>query len=115
MARVIKIVIAEALKNEILKKFKQESKKIFKQMYSLKDNPKKGKLIGNVGGIYIKEIKYKSFRFYFVTDGFKLKILGEENLIDILIKFIKMSDKKYQQETIEEIKKILFNVGSRIF
>ena len=108
MARVS---IAESLKNEILKKFKKESKKIFRQMYSLGENPKKGKLLGNVGGIVIKELKYKSFRFYFVTDGYKLKLFDEQNLTNILIRFVRMSDKKHQQRTINEIKKVLINLG----
>lgn len=108
MARVM---IAEELKNKILKKFKGESKIIFKQMHSLSENPKKGKLLGTIGGIVIKEIKYKSFRFYFVTDGYKLKIFDKENLTDLLIRFVRMSDKKYQQQTINEIKNILINIG----
>ena len=57
------VTIAEDLKDDVFRKFKKESKKIFRLMYSLKDNPKKGKLLGNVGGIVIKEIKYKSLRF----------------------------------------------------
>jgi len=105
------VMIAKPLKNEILKKFKEESKIIFKQMYSLKDSPRKGKLLGNVGGIVIKEIKYKSFRFYFITDSYKLKILNKENLTDMLIKFVRMSDKKHQQQTINEIRNILINIG----
>ena len=115
MAGTVKVMISEALKNEIFKKFKQDSKKIFKLMYDLKDNPKKGKLSGNVGGLQIKEIKYNSFRFYFITDGFKLKLLDENNLIEILIKFIRMSDKNSQQKTIDEIKNILTILGSNIF
>ena len=108
-----KVSIAETLKNEILKKFKEESKIIFGQMYSLKDNPKKGKLLGNVGGIVIKELKYKSFRFYFITDGYKLKIMDESKLTNMLIRFVRMSDKKHQQQTINEIKKILMHFGSK--
>jgi len=110
-----KVVIAEKLKDEILRKFKKESKTIFKQMYSLQDNPKKGKLLGNIGGIIIKEIKYKSFRFYFITDGNKLKIMNKSILQDILMRFVRMSDKKHQQETINEIKKILMNFGPEGF
>ena len=110
-----KIVIAEKLKNKILKKFKKESKYIFKQMYSLQDNPKKGKLLGNIGGVIIKEIKYKSFRFYFITEGNKLKIMDKSILIDILMRFVRMSDKKHQQETINEIRKILVKFGSQGF
>src|SRR3989344_10022 len=105
------VVIAETLKDEILKKFKEESKIIFRQMRSLEENPRKGKLLGNIGGIVIKELKYKNFRFYFITDGFKLKLMEESKLVDLLIRFVKMSDKKDQQNTINEIKKILSNFG----
>ena len=108
-------MIAEKLKDEILKKFKGESKKIFKQMYSLQDNPKKGKLLGSIGGIVIKEIRYEGFRFYFITDGYKLKIMDESILTDMLIRFVRMSDKKDQQETINQIKKILINFGLKGF
>ena len=108
-------MIAEKLKDEILKKFKQESKKIFRQMYSLQDNPRKGKLLGNIGGIVIKEIKYGNFRFYFIADGYKIKIMDESLLTDVLIRFVRMSDKKHQQQTIEDIRKILINLGSKGF
>ena len=84
-------------------------------MYSLKESPKKGKLLGQVGGIVIKELKYKNFRFYFITDGYKLKIMDESKLVDMLIRFVRMSDKKHQQETINEIKKILTNFGPQGF
>ncbi len=110
-----KVSILESLKDEILKKFKDESKIIFRQMYSLGENPHKGKLLGSVGGILIKELKYNSFRFYFITDGFSLKIMDQSKLSDLLIKFVRMSDKKYHQQTIDEIKKILANFGSSGF
>ena len=110
-----KVTILETLKDEILKKFKEESKIIFRQMYSLADNPNKGKSLGHVGGIVIKELRYKNFRFYFITDGHKIKIMDESKLVDLLIKFVRMSDKKHQQETINEIKKILVNFGPKGF
>jgi len=106
-----KVVISEVLKNEIIKKFKKESKTIFKQMYSLRENPKKGKPLANVGNVIIKEIKYKENRFYFITDGYKLKILKLEELNDLLIKFVRMSNKNSQQKTIEEIKSVLKKLG----
>ncbi|MBU0976785.1 MAG: hypothetical protein KKD18_00030, partial [Nanoarchaeota archaeon] len=102
-------------KDEILRKFKGESKKIFKLMHSLEESPQKGRLLGQVGGIVIKELKYGSFRFYFITDGQKLKIVDKSHLIELLIKFVRMSDKKDQQQTINEIKKILQQFGSRGF
>lgn len=112
MARVS---ISEALKNEIINKFKSESKKIFRLMYSLSENPKKGKSVGNVGGIVIKELKYKKFRFYFITDGFKLKVLNIDELGDLLIRFVRMSDKKDQQKVINEIKEVLNKIGREGF
>ena len=107
MARVI---IVNGLKNDVLKKFGKESKKIFKLMHSLGENPRKGKLLGSVGGI-----KYKSFRFYFVTDGYKLKFFSGEYLTNMLIKFVRMSDKKSQQKTIDEIRVILRKFGEEKF
>lgn len=97
---------------EIQKKFKGESHKIIDLLETLEENPKKGKLLGNVGGIVIKEIRYKSFRFYFLTDGHKLKAFNEESLVDLLIKFVRMSDKK---ETINQIKEILIKIGPKGF
>lgn len=110
-----KVEIAEDLKEEILTKFKGESNEIFNLMYSLKDNPKKGKLVSQVSGIVIKELKYKSFRFYFVTNGYQLRVLSIEKLRDLLIKFVRISDKKNQQKVIEEIKDILKKFGEEGF
>jgi len=109
------VIITESLKDEILKKFKEESKKIFRLIYSLKENPKKGKEIGQVRGIIIKELKYEKFRFYFITNGFEVKFLEIKDLQNLVIKFIKMSDKKSQQKVIEEIKGILRKFGKEGF
>ena len=106
-----KVVITKSLEKEINRKFKKESIEIFQLIYSLKENPKRGKELGQVSGIVIKEIRYRGFRFYFITDGFKLKMLKIEELIDLLIKFVRMSDKKSQQKTINEIKRILKTLG----
>lgn len=110
-----KVIIVESLEHEILKKFKKESEEIFKLIYELEDNPYKGKELSRVSGIVIKELRYKSFRFYFITDGFKIKFMKKEELNDLLIKFVMMSDKKTQQKTIEEIKKVLRSFGERGF
>lgn len=110
-----KIEIVLSLFEEIQKKFKGEAHKIIDLMETLEDNPHKGKLLSNVGGIVIKELKYKNFRFYFITDGYKLKIMDQEKLVDLLIRFVRMSDKKDQQETIEKIRKILLNFGPEGF
>ena len=109
------VEISEKLKENILKKFKGESEEIFNLMYSLKDNPKKGKEIGQVSGILIKELKYKSFRFYFITNGYQLRIFDSRELQDLIIKFVRMSDKKEQQKVISEIKDVLRKIGGEGF
>jgi hypothetical protein len=110
-----KVEIVPSLAREILKKFGGESHEIVKLLRTLEDNPKKGKPVGTVGGIVIKELKYKSFRFYFLVDGFKIKVLDLDSLKNLILKFVKMSDKKSQQKTIDEIKSILKNLGEEGF
>jgi hypothetical protein len=106
-----KVQIIDSLVNEIQKKFKGESHKIIDLLESLEKNPKKGKLLGQFAGFAVKELKYKSFRFYFIADGYKLNVLSEEELVDLLMKFVRMSDKKSQQKTIDEIRQILLKIG----
>ena len=106
-----KVVITSSLEKEINKKFKSESIKIFELMYSLKEHPKKGKELGNVGGILIKELKYKTFRLYFLADGYKIKCLEEKELTDLLLRFVRMSNKDTQQGVINEIKHVLRTIG----
>lgn len=110
-----KVQIVLSLFEEIKKRFKGEAHKIVDLLETLEKNPHKGKLLGNIGGIVIKEIKYRNFRFYLITDGYKLKVMDESKLIDLLITFVRMSDKKSQQKTIDEIKKILANFGPEGF
>ena len=110
-----KVIVTKKLEGKINKIFKKESIKIFESMRELEDNPHKGRPLGQVGGIVVKEIRYDSFRFYFIIDGFKLKMLQKEELNDLLIKFVRMSDKKTQQKTIEEIKDVLRKLGEEGF
>lgn len=106
-----KVEISESLKEEVLKKFKGEAETIFVQMNSLAENPLKGKPIAQVGGMLIKELKHEGFRFYFITDGHKIRLLEQGKLVDLLIRFVRMSDKKDQQKVIEEIKSVLSKFG----
>jgi hypothetical protein len=112
---MVKVEIVKSLAKEIEKKFKGESREIIKLLRSLEENPHKGKIIGQVGGIVIKELKYNSFRFYFIVEGNRLKVFSEEELIDLLLLFIRMSDKKSQQKVINEIKSILAKFGKEGF
>ena len=106
-----KVLIIKSLKDEILKKFKGSSKVVFKLMYSLENQSNKGKLIGSVGGLLIKELKYEGFRFYFIVDGNKIRFLSGSDIENLFIRFVRMSDKKNQQKIINEIKDVLLRVG----
>jgi hypothetical protein len=91
---MVKVIITKRLEDEIDKKFKKQSIEVFSLLLSLENNPSKGKEISIVGRIMIKEIRYDKFRFYFITDGYKIKFLRAEELKDIIIKFVRMSEKK---------------------
>src|SRR3990167_8837126 len=101
------VVISESLKQIIFRKFKQGSIEIFELMKTLESNPKKGKALGSAGGIVIKELKYPKFRFYFITDGHRVKFGTEEELTTLLIKFVRLSEKNDQEKMINEIKNIV--------
>ena len=110
-----KIEIIDSLAKEIQKKFKGESHKIVKLLRSVEENPKKGKLVGNVSGFLIKELKYKSFRFYFIVEGEKINFYSKEELVDLLIRFVRMSNKNTQQKIINEIREVLLKIGPKGF
>jgi hypothetical protein len=106
------VLISEFLFKKIHKKFgTQESEKIIDFLESVEQNPNKGKILTSVKGILVKELKYKNFRFYFLTDGKILKFGTQEELLNLIIKFVNMSDKKDQQKVINEIKKLIENLS----
>lgn len=110
------VIFTEEFVQELKKKFdKKEGNKILDLLETLKENPKKGKDICFVGKTLLKEIRYKTFRFYFITDGYKVKFLKPEELKDLLIKFVRMSDKNNQQDVIDEIKYVLKKLGEEGF
>ena len=111
----IKVKIARDLLEEIQKKFKGNSIEIIDLLENLEKSPNKGKIVGQVGGLVIKEIRYESFRFYFIIDGYKLRVFSKESLEDLLIRFVRMSDKKDQQKVIDEIKNVLRTIGGSEF
>lgn len=110
-----KVEIIRSLLEKIKKKFKGESHQIIDLLETLEENPNKGKLLGFVAGISIKELKYKSFRFYFIHKSTRINFLSSEELKDLLLRFVRMSDKKDQQKTINEIRDILTKMGSEGF
>jgi hypothetical protein len=110
-----KVEIMPSLEAEINKKFKQQSIEIFQLLKSVETQPKKGRTLGTVGGIVIKELKYEGFRFYFITDAHRVRFMEEKELVDLLLRFVRMSDKKKQQKTIEAIKEVLLTLGPKGF
>jgi len=106
------VKISRRLVAEIKKQFSEvEGNKIFDTLESLADNPRKGRVLTNVSGYVIKEIKHKKWRFYAVADGHVLRFGTEDQLHELLIKFVRMSEKKNQQATINSIKKALESFG----
>ncbi len=106
-----KVVITKSLQEEIYSKFKEKSEDIFLRMKNLETRPSQGKALGHIGGIVIKEIKHEKFRFYFITNGHILKFGSADELARLLIKFVKMSEKKDQRKAIATVKNILKSLG----
>ncbi len=112
---MIKIVILNSLRDKIYKIFKQDSLKVYKKIKQLKTNPHKGKILTNVNDITLRELKYGSFKLYYIIDKNKLSLFNEEKLKELLIKFIAISKKNNQKRTINEIKNVLRNIGDEGF
>ena len=108
MARV---EILESLYEKIEKEFKGRASEGFDLIESVEKSPHKGKALGHVGGITIKEIRFEGFRFYFLVDEHALKFADEQGLQDLLMRFVRMSNKKEQQSVIDEIRLILRTIG----
>ena len=105
------VVVTQTLKEEIFSRFKAESSDILSRFKLLESQPQRGKELGAIGGVVIKELKYKKFRFYFITDGHTLKFGSADELVALIIKFVRMSEKKDQQKRINEVKGILKSLG----
>jgi hypothetical protein len=110
-----KVEIVESLFEEIEKTFKGRATLVFDLMEDLAEHPHKGKPLGAVGAMVVKEIRFEGFRLHFITDGHALKFLDEAQLVELLIRFVRMSDKKRQQQTIDEIKQVLRMIGPKGF
>jgi len=112
---MIRIIILNRLRNEIYKIFKKDSMKIYSLIEELQTTPQKGKILGHVGNMSIRELRYKNFRFYFIVDGHKAYLLHKDQIHELLIRFVRMSTKNNQQKTIDEIKDILEKIGEEGF
>lgn len=104
---MITVIILQTLRDDIIKTFKKESLKVYALLREVESNPHKGKVLGHVGNMSIREIRYKNYRFYFILDGHRLYLLSKGLVEELLVKFIRMSKKNNQQQTIDEIKQML--------
>ena len=112
---MVQVEIVPSLEEEIHKHFKGRSINVLEHLKSLETSPHKGKALGHVGGVIIKELRYEGFRFYFIADAYKIRMFNQEALTDLLIRFVRMSNKKEQQSVIDEIRNILKTIGSAGF
>ena len=107
-----RIVIMPSLAKTISKTFsKAEAHKVIDRIESTAAQPRKGKTLGAVGGLLIKELKYKKYRLYFIVDHDQLRYYDQEGLAELLLMFVRMSDKKHQHDTIDEIRRVLKTIG----
>lgn len=72
------VQVDSGLIKKIYKIFKKESIQVFEFIKTLEQNPMKGKVLFNSKKYQLKELKYKSFRFYFVKSHNTI-IVFEEN------------------------------------
>lgn len=109
---MVKIVVTKILTKEIQRQFSMsQALEIADIFESLATSPQRGKSLSSVGGIVIKELKYGVFRFYFITDGHIIKFGTKDEFANLIIKFVRMSEKKNQQKIINEIKDVLRSFG----
>ena len=114
---MVRVFVTSSLKKRIIRKFsKSEADEIFCLFFELEKNPLKGKALAHIAEWMIKELKYDTYRFYFLqrSDNF-IKFLSDEDLKNEIIKFVEMSKKNNQQEVIEKIKLYLKKKGFDYF
>ena len=104
------VAITKNLDKELKKRLDKNTYYEIKEVFSsLKQNPYKGDLLHVLGTVVLKEIRYKTFRFYFLTSNNLIKFIASTDLEKELIRFIKMSKKNDQQKVIDEILEKLRN------
>lgn len=103
------------------KKFVKELTKIFskskaiakiKQLEKTKEDS--GKFVALANGIEIRELKDKSFRFYFIQKNGKYEFITEEEFSKKIIQFVALSKKNNQQKVIDKLKEDLQKFGFKL-
>ena len=104
------VAVTLALDKELKKRLnKDEYAQVKKKFQTLKKDPYKGKLLHVLGNVVLKELRWKSFRFYFLTSHNLIKIVAKTDLEKELVKFIRMSKKSDQTKVIKEVLEQLRN------
>ncbi len=98
------VAITQDLNKELKKRLDKSTYYKVKDLFmSVKKDPYKGDVLHVLGNVILKELKYKTFRFYFLTSNNLVKFIATTNLENELIKFIRMSKKNDQQHVITDI------------
>ena len=101
---MVVVVVTQSLDRELKKRLnKDEYYKVKRCFLTLKKDPYKGKLLHVIGNVILKELRWKTFRFYFFTSHNLIKILSDTDLEKELVKFVRMSKKNDQARVIQEI------------
>ena len=108
--------LIEETKRKLLDEIKQSvvSQQVKWDDYLARTQKKEEDLLKEMEPVAKKRIKFDALVAE-VTDGQKLKMMNKDYLSDLLIKFVRMSDKKDQQKVIDEIRNVLLKIGEEGF
>lgn len=77
-------------------------------------SPSEGDFVAIISNIVIREKRLKSFRFYFIVKETKKHVITEQELKNLIIKFVALSKKNNQQQVINKLKEDLNKFGFRM-
>lgn len=107
---MFRVEITNSFVREVKAKFWENPRRIVDILEALEYNQGMGKFVGDVAGVQVRELEYEWLRFYFVVDGHRLRVLTRRELVDLLVKFAGMLDKR-QKKVFREIRDILVKLG----
>lgn len=95
---------------KVMSKYRAIAK--IKQLEKTKENS--AKFVALVNRIEIRELKEKSFRFYFVRKSGQYEFITEDEFARKIIQFVALSKKNNQQEVIDKLKEDLQRFGFKM-
>ena len=102
---------------EFIKELKKHTSKTQAKLLVKKlalTSPSEGDFVAMISSIVIREKRLKSFRFYFIIKDTKKHIVTEEEIKNLIIKFVALSKKNNQQEVIDKLKEDLRKFGFKM-